>query len=269
MCETLKWSIPNFRDDTSDFSSPPFRPSSYPWKLSLYPKGYGETLNTHMGLFLDVVKTDAGKAQGDTWSMPLGFIRLSVMKMDTDESVVTKEWNPANAEGFGHKFPHPRLWGWASMLTLGRLSEALTTDGTLNIQAEVCWQQRAELVGLLTNAKSSSPTFGDYIFSQNLADVHSRVSECEATPPQQTSSPSIDYQESFSPTAQTCRCLWLALELELKAPAMSHELEATSEGFRYSGLSQCEGSRDFSVAGCQGWEYRGCGGVEVVGGVDN
>ena len=134
---TLTWSIPNFRRQTTKITSPQFGPMSCLWELSLYPEGHGQTLNTHMGLFLDVVKTDAEKALGDTWSRPLVFFRLSVLKKNTREPVARKEREPANQEGFGHKFSHPRSWGWASMLPLGRLNEALTTDGTLNIHAEV------------------------------------------------------------------------------------------------------------------------------------
>ncbi|KAJ3055318.1 hypothetical protein HK097_010898 [Rhizophlyctis rosea] len=152
-----------------------------------------------MGLFLDVVKTDAEKAQGDTWSRPLVFFRLSVLKKNTREPVARKEREPANAEGFGHKFSHPRSWGWASMLPLGRLSEALTTDGTLNIHAEVCWQQRAELVGLLNNS-NSCPTSGGLLFSQTLADVHFRVSERVATPEDQLDNDAADEISEKSPS---------------------------------------------------------------------
>ncbi|KAJ3300009.1 Radial spoke head 14 [Borealophlyctis nickersoniae] len=130
-----------------------------------------------MGLFLDVVKSEADKALGDAWSRPLVFFRLSVLKKNTRETVAHKEREPAGQEGFGNGFSHPRSWGWAAMLPLARLGEALTADGTLVVHAEVCWQNRAELVGLLNIAAKSCPSSGGLLFSERLSDVRFRVME--------------------------------------------------------------------------------------------
>ncbi|KAI8587539.1 hypothetical protein BDZ88DRAFT_499946 [Geranomyces variabilis] len=168
---TLTWAIPSFRRQTNKITSPVFGPAACTWELSLYPEGHGQTRDTHMGLFLDVVKTEPEKAQGEAWSRPITSFRLSVMKRDTRLPVVMKEREPAGLEGFGKGFSHPRSWGWAALLPLNRLSEATTSDGTLIVHAEVVWQQRAELVGLLESQARDVPSSGGLLFNWRLADV--------------------------------------------------------------------------------------------------
>ncbi|KAI8919318.1 hypothetical protein DFJ77DRAFT_427464 [Powellomyces hirtus] len=168
---TLTWAIPGFRRQTNKITSPVFGPSTCTWELSLYPEGHGQTRDTHMGLFLDVVKTEPEKAQGEAWSRPITSFRLSVMKRDTRVPVVMKEREPAGQEGFGKGYSHPRSWGWAALLPLNRLSEAATSDGTLIVHAEVVWQQRAELVGLLESQARDVPSSGGLLFNWRLADV--------------------------------------------------------------------------------------------------
>ncbi|TPX59941.1 hypothetical protein PhCBS80983_g02127 [Powellomyces hirtus] len=168
---TLTWAIPGFRRQTNKITSPAFGPSTCTWELSLYPEGHGQTRDTHMGLFLDVVKTEPEKAQGEAWSRPITSFRLSVMKRDTRVPVVMKEREPAGQEGFGKGYSHPRSWGWAALLPLNRLSEAATSDGTLIVHAEVVWQQRAELVGLLESQARDVPSSGGLLFNWRLADV--------------------------------------------------------------------------------------------------
>ncbi|KAJ3168366.1 hypothetical protein HDU87_001203 [Geranomyces variabilis] len=168
---TLTWAIPSFRRQTNKITSPVFGPAACTWELSLYPEGHGQTRDTHMGLFLDVVKTEPEKTQGEAWSRPITSFRLSVMKRDTRLPVVMKEREPAGLEGFGKGFSHPRSWGWAALLPLNRLSEATTSDGTLIVHAEVVWQQRAELVGLLESQARDVPSSGGLLFNWRLADV--------------------------------------------------------------------------------------------------
>ncbi|KAJ3021533.1 hypothetical protein HKX48_008295 [Thoreauomyces humboldtii] len=168
---TLTWAIPSFRRQTNKITSPVFGPGACTWELSLYPEGHGQTRDTHMGLFLDVVKTEVEKAQGEAWCRPITSFRLSVMKRDTRTPVVMKEREPAGQEGFGKGFSHPRSWGWAALLPLNRLSEAATSDGTLIVHAEVVWQQRAELVGLLELQNRDVPSSGGLLFNWRLADV--------------------------------------------------------------------------------------------------
>ncbi|KAJ3162340.1 hypothetical protein HDU86_004820 [Geranomyces michiganensis] len=168
---TLTWAIPSFRRQTNKITSPVFGPAACAWELSLYPEGHGQTRDTHMGLFLDVVKTEPEKAQGEAWSRPITSFRLSVMKRDSRVPIVMKEREPAGLEGFGKGFSHPRSWGWAALLPLNRLSEATTSEGTLIVHAEVVWQQRAELVGLLESQARDVPSSGGLLFNWRLADV--------------------------------------------------------------------------------------------------
>ncbi|KAI9090552.1 hypothetical protein DFS34DRAFT_637116 [Phlyctochytrium arcticum] len=168
---TLTWAISNFRRQANKITSPVFGPTNCTWELSLYPEGHGQTRDTHMGLFLDVVRTDAEKAQGDEWARPVISFRLSVMRREGRGAVVVKEREPAGQEGFGKGFTHPRSWGWAALLPLNRLAEATAADGTLVIQAVVVWQQRAELSGLLDAQSTSIPSSGGLLFNWRLADV--------------------------------------------------------------------------------------------------
>ncbi|KAI8822427.1 uncharacterized protein EV422DRAFT_494680 [Fimicolochytrium jonesii] len=177
---TLTWSIPNFRRQTNKLTSPVFGPAVCTWELSLYPEGHGATRDTHMGLFLDVVKTDQEKQLGDAhWSRAIKSFRLSVMRKDSRTPVVMKEREPDGLEGFGKGFSHPRSWGWAALLPLSRIAEAATSDGTVVVQAEVVWQQKAELVGLLESRTKDLPSSGNLLFSWRLADVKFVVLDSE------------------------------------------------------------------------------------------
>ncbi|KAI9009435.1 hypothetical protein BC832DRAFT_551203 [Gaertneriomyces semiglobifer] len=171
---TLTWCIPNFRRQTNKIVSPTFGPASCTWELSLYPEGHGTTRDTHMGLFLDVVKTEAETSLGDQWTRPILNFRLSVMKKGTREAVVVKEREPAGQEGFGRGFTHPRSWGWAALLPLSRLSEAVDGNGTMTVCAEVTWMGRAELVKLLERGRDQARE-GSLLFKWVLADVRFAV----------------------------------------------------------------------------------------------
>ncbi|TPX59478.1 hypothetical protein SpCBS45565_g07734 [Spizellomyces sp. 'palustris'] len=104
------------------------------------------------------------------------------MRRDSRTPVVVKEREPGGQEGFGKGFSHPRSWGWAALFPLNRLAEAATADGTLVVHAEVVWQQRAELVGLLDAQAKIVPSSGGLLFNWRLADVKFVVlqqQECE------------------------------------------------------------------------------------------
>ncbi|KAJ3328747.1 hypothetical protein HDU76_009360 [Blyttiomyces sp. JEL0837] len=170
---TILWCIPHFRRHTAKISSPVFGPSSCQWELSLYPEGHGPTRGTHIGLFLDVVKSDTEKSQGDQYSRPLLSFKLSILRRGNRdaEPVVHKERDPANGDGFGNGFSHPRSWGWAAMLPVNRLGEALTGEGTLVVYGEVVWQGPGEISGLLGRVARCWPSGRRLLFCDVLSDV--------------------------------------------------------------------------------------------------
>ncbi|KAI8927004.1 hypothetical protein BC831DRAFT_454176 [Entophlyctis helioformis] len=162
-------------------------PPSCPWELSLYPEGNGTTRGTHIGLFLDVVKSEAERQRGAAWSRPILSFKLSILRRSAAAAggggggasgggaLVVKERTPNNGQGYGAGFSHPRSWGWAAMIAMARLGEALGPDDTLVVMGEVAWQQRAELSSLLDAAseprRHDLPDCGDLLFSDWLSDV--------------------------------------------------------------------------------------------------
>ncbi|KAJ3108975.1 hypothetical protein HDU97_009708 [Phlyctochytrium planicorne] len=112
-------------------------------------------------------------------------------KGSRDEYLVQKEREPANKDGFGAGTSHPKSWGWATMLPVGKLPEALTADGTFSVFAEVNWYQRqgamARMMDRLTQVSDLSAQ--RLLFNETLSDVRFSVYT-------QTPSETSDYDSS-------------------------------------------------------------------------
>ncbi|KAJ3118690.1 hypothetical protein HDU96_010020 [Phlyctochytrium bullatum] len=163
-----------FRRQTAKLVSPAFGPPGCLWELTLYPEGHGQTRGTHLALYLDVVKSEDEMAQGDAFSRPIVSFHLAIMKRGSrDEYLVQKEREPANRDGFGAGTSHPKSWGWATMLPVSRLQDAITADGTLAVYGEVVWYQprgaMARIMDRLGNPPE--PSSERLLFSNILADV--------------------------------------------------------------------------------------------------
>lgn len=171
----ITWTIPQFLRISSKTSSSEFGTESCLWELTIYPEGNGQTRGTHIGLFLDVVRSEKERQLGSAWRRPIVSFKLSVMSRSLREPLISKERHPANTEGYGQGFSHPRSWGWAAMLPKSRLSEVLAPNDTLAIRGEVVWHDTAELSSLVKQACSfavgSGASFSSLLLSEWLSDV--------------------------------------------------------------------------------------------------
>ncbi|KAJ3219411.1 hypothetical protein HDU67_001242 [Dinochytrium kinnereticum] len=128
----------------------------------------------HVSVSLGEMKSDEEVAAGDAFSRPIISFNLAIMKKGSrDDYLVQKEREPANMDGFGAGTSHPKSWGWATMLPVTKLPEALTADGTLSIYAEVVWYQRRGAIAKIMDQLSlgAEPSSQRLLFNDTLADV--------------------------------------------------------------------------------------------------
>ncbi|KAI9333047.1 hypothetical protein DFJ73DRAFT_630107, partial [Zopfochytrium polystomum] len=169
-------SVSQFRRLASKVTSPAFGPAKCQWEIALYPDGQGATRGTHIGIFLDVVKSDHELRLADAYSRPILSFRISVLRKGvSDDILAAKERDPFNADGFGAGFMHPKSWGWAAFLPVAKLDEALTPSGAIVVQAEVVWHAPAEVSAFLdrlsANAAATAVSNERLLFSDVMSDV--------------------------------------------------------------------------------------------------
>ncbi|KAI8915731.1 hypothetical protein EDD86DRAFT_2490 [Gorgonomyces haynaldii] len=166
---SLSWSVTGFSRLNARVVSPTFGPPDHLWEVSLYPEGSGTTRGTHVGLYLDCVRSQK-ETNDPQWKRPIMMFRLAIHRSGSQQFLVVKERFPQNQEGFGEGFSHPKSWGWATMLSIAQLSEALLDD-TLTIYAQVMWHQSTSLVGLISQAGVLDTRESPLLFSEWMSDV--------------------------------------------------------------------------------------------------
>ncbi|KAJ3035043.1 hypothetical protein HDV00_004369 [Rhizophlyctis rosea] len=151
------WTVHGFHQITDEkLVSPPFGPADWRWQLVLYPKGAGNGEGTHVSGFLRPLRSEAEIAAGDEWVRPMKEFSFRVRRAVpgspviagvgappdvTDDYLVMDTSDPAAFNGFSATRTG---WGFPELLDLNSLSEAVTYDGTLTIEADVVGDQTVD-----------------------------------------------------------------------------------------------------------------------------
>ncbi|KAJ3286195.1 hypothetical protein HK104_009145 [Borealophlyctis nickersoniae] len=145
------WVVQGFHQVSDEkLVSPPFGPEDWRWQLVIYPKGAGDGAGTHISGFIRPLKSEAEIAAGDAWVRPIKEFSFRVRRAipgspvmglsDPNEDFLVADTSDPSFDAFSAGMTG---WGFPELLDLNNLSDAVTYDGTLTIEADV--------IGDLTN----------------------------------------------------------------------------------------------------------------------
>ncbi|TPX64321.1 hypothetical protein SpCBS45565_g05963 [Spizellomyces sp. 'palustris'] len=126
----------------------PFGPPNWRWQLVVYPRGAGDGAGSHISAFIRPLKNEMELAAGDVWTRPITEFSVRVRRAipgspivgvpDPIENYITTDTSAPSFTGFSAAMSG---WGFPELLDLQSLSDAVTYDGTLNLEADVIGEQ--------------------------------------------------------------------------------------------------------------------------------
>ncbi|KAI9102528.1 hypothetical protein DFS34DRAFT_683532 [Phlyctochytrium arcticum] len=146
---SYRWSLDGFSSAMEDkLVSLPFGPSNWRWQLVVYPRGVGAGAGTHVSSYIRPLQNETELAAGDDWTRPISSFTTRVRRAipgsptvggrEPDEEFLVTETALPNFDGFSKSMPG---WGFPELLSLQTLSEAVTYDGTLVLDATIDGEQ--------------------------------------------------------------------------------------------------------------------------------
>ncbi|KNC99078.1 uncharacterized protein SPPG_06025 [Spizellomyces punctatus DAOM BR117] len=143
------WAIDGFSQSVDEkLVSLPFGPPNWRWQLVVYPRGAGDGAGSHISAFIRPLKNETELAAGDIWTRPITEFSVRVRRAipgspivgvpDPIENYITTDTSAPSFTGFSAAMSG---WGFPELLELQSLSDAVTYDGTLNLEADVIGEQ--------------------------------------------------------------------------------------------------------------------------------
>ncbi|KAJ3017857.1 hypothetical protein HKX48_003348 [Thoreauomyces humboldtii] len=143
------WALEGFSQaEDEKLVSLPFGPPNWRWQLVVYPKGAGDGDGSHLSAFIRPLKNDLELALGDAWQRPITKFLIRVRRAvpgspviglaDPAENFLASDTSQPSFTGFSAAMTG---WGFPELLNLSMVPEAVSYDGTLNLDAEVIGEQ--------------------------------------------------------------------------------------------------------------------------------
>ncbi|KAI8826936.1 uncharacterized protein EV422DRAFT_511968 [Fimicolochytrium jonesii] len=146
------WAIEGFMlSDDEKLVSLPFGPASWRWQLVIYPKGAGDGAGTHISAFIRPLRNESEAAARDAWHRPITEFTIKIRRAipgspivgipDPSEDFLVADTSESSFTGFSASMSG---WGFPELLDIQNVSDAISYDGTLNIEADVVGEQSVD-----------------------------------------------------------------------------------------------------------------------------